>query len=80
MAFDERGHVGCAAVADLYCAPVEDFVQIAACWEMFGDQTQEFFANFGFHIFAVGGVVPCDSPLACSPFAFCCLGRFLLLA
>ena len=26
VAFDERGHVGCAAVADLHCAPVEDFV------------------------------------------------------
>ena len=46
---------------------------------MLGDQAQKFFSNFGFHIFVVRGVVPCDSPLAGSPSVLRCLGGSLLL-
>ena len=80
VAFDECGHVGCAAVADFHCVTFEDFVQLAACWEVLGDQTQEPFSDIGFHILVVRGVVPRDCPLMSSPPALCCWGGSLLLS
>ena len=83
VAFDELGYVGCAAVADLHRAMVEDFVQLAACWEVLGNQMQESFSDIGFNILVVRGVVPRDCSPDCSPasppFVLCCSGGSLLL-
>ena len=55
VVFDECSHVGWAAVADVHCAAFEDFVQLAAHWEVLGDQMQETFSDVCFHILVVRG-------------------------